>query len=383
MDGMTAPAAPDPSAPALDLRGDLLALARAVIDIESVSGNERALADAVEHALREQAPHLTVERDGDTVVARTDLGRERRAVFAGHLDTVPVAANLPSRLRTVDGVEQLWGRGAADMKGGVAVLLQLAALAADPAMDLTFLFYDHEEVEAELNSLTRLARTHPEWLQGDVAVIGEPTGAAIEAGCKGTMKIEVTAHGRAAHSARDWVGDNAVHKLGPVLQRLAAYEARTAVIDGLEFRECLNAVTIQGGIAGNVIPDRAQALLNYRFAPDTTPEQAEAHVREILDGCDVDIAVVDSAAGALPGLESPVLRGLLDVLGEDIRIAGKQGWTDVARFTALGIPAVNFGPGDPLQCHTDDEHIAVADLAIVRDALCRWLEIDPVVSDHA
>lgn len=363
----------------LDPRSDIVDLTAAIVDIESVSGHERALADAVEQALREHAPHLRVERDGDTVVARTDLGRARRVVLAGHLDTVPLTTdpvNLPSSRRIRDGVEELVGRGTCDMKGGVAVLLQLAVLAEDPPMDLTWIFYDHEEVAAADNSLTRIARERPEWLAGDFAILGEPTSAGVEGGCKGTMKLEVTARGTAAHSARDWVGDNAIHRLAPVLQRLADHEARAAEIDGLVYRECLNAVLADGGTAGNVIPDRAHLTVNYRFAPDTSPEQAEARVREVLSGCDVEIEVSDAAAGALPGLDTPAAREFLAALGEDVRVDAKQGWTDVARFSALGVPAVNFGPGDPLLAHTDDEHVAVSDLRRAVAALGRWLGVD-------
>lgn len=364
----------DPTAPAaLDPRADIVELTAAIVDIESVSGNEAALADAVEQALRLHAPHLSVLRDGDTVIARTDLGRVQRVVLAGHLDTVPVAGNLPSRRRVRDGREELVGRGTCDMKGGVAVFLALAVEASEPPVDLTWIFYDHEEVAAADNSLTRIAAEHPEHLRGDFAILGEPTSAAVEGGCKGTMKLEVTTRGVAAHSARDWVGDNAVHRLAPVLERLAAYRARRAVIDGLEYRECLNAVAIDGGIAGNVIPDRAHATLNYRFAPDTTLEQAEAHVRDVLAGLDVEIEVSDAAAGALPGLDSPAAQEFLAALGGDVPVAAKQGWTDVARFSALGTPAVNFGPGDPLLAHTDDEHVPTEDLRVALASLRRWL----------
>src|SRR5699024_5680879 len=167
--------------------------------------------------------------------------------------------------------------------------LKLAAEADDAPMDLTWIFYDHEEVAAADNSLTRIAAEHPEYLQGDFAILGEPTSAGVEGGCKGTIKLEVTATGIAAHSARDWVGDNAIHRLAPVLERLAAYEPRRAVIDGLEYREGLNAVAITGGVASNVIPDRATVTLNYRFAPDITVDRAEAHVREVLSGLDLEI----------------------------------------------------------------------------------------------
>lgn len=361
------------AAPALDPHADIVALTAAIVDIESVSGNEQALADAIEQALRAHAPHLEVLRDGDTVIARTHRGLPQRVLLAGHLDTVPLAGNLPSTRRVREGREELVGRGTCDMKGGVAVFLKLAVEAAAAAVDLTWIFYDHEEVAAADNALTRIAAEHPDYLEADFAILGEPTSAGVEGGCKGTMKLEVTARGIAAHSARDWVGENAIHHLAPVLERLAAYEARRAVIDGLEYRECLNAVAISGGIAGNVIPDRASAVLNYRFAPDTSVEQAEAHVREVLGGLDLEITVVDAAGGALPGLDNDAARGFLAALGEGVSLAAKQGWTDVARFSALGTPAVNFGPGDPLLAHTDDEHVPLQDLEAALVGLRRFL----------
>jgi succinyl-diaminopimelate desuccinylase len=323
-----------------------------------------------------------VIRDGDTVIARTSWGRDTRVLFAGHLDTVPVADNLPSHREMRDGQEMLVGRGSVDMKGGDAVFLKLAVEADAAPVDLTWIFYDHEEVAAADNSLTRIATEHPEYLEADFAVLGEPTSAGVEGGCKGTMKLEVTAHGKAAHSARDWVGHNAIHDLAPVLERIAAHEARRAVIDGLEYRECLNVVQIDGGIAGNVIPDLAHARINYRFAPDTSAAQAEAFVRDLLAGLDVEIEVSDSAAGALPGLDTAAARDFLAALGEDTPVAAKQGWTDVARFAELGIPAVNFGPGDPLLAHTDDEHVPVTDLHRTLDSLRRWLGV-PVPQGEA
>ncbi|GAA1488474.1 succinyl-diaminopimelate desuccinylase [Brachybacterium sacelli] len=365
------------TAPVLDPSADIVDLTAAIVDIESVSGNEAMLADAVEAALRGHAEHLEVIRDGDTVIARTHRGLDRRVLLAGHLDTVPLAGNLPSVRRTREGREELAGRGTCDMKGGVAVFLKLAVEADAAPVDLTWVFYDHEEVAAADNSLTRLAAERPELLAADFAILGEPTSAGVEGGCKGTMKLEVTTRGIAAHSARDWVGENAIHHLAPVLERLAAYEARRAVIDALEYRECLNVVEISGGIAGNVIPDRASALVNYRFAPDTSVEQAEAHVREVLTGLDLEITITDSSPGALPGLGDPAARDFLAALGEGVSVAAKQGWTDVARFAALGTPAVNFGPGDALLAHTDDEHVPLEDLRRSLEALRRWLAVTP------
>ncbi len=358
---------------------DLVALLAGVCDLESVSGNERALADAVEHLLRAQ-PHLEVLRDGDCVVARTHFGRDRRVVLAGHLDTVPLTdpPNLPTRLVTDDdGTAYLWGRGTVDMKAGVAVMLALAVdlgrPGLEPTADLTFVFYDNEEVEAVKNGLGRLARNRPDLLAGDFAIVGEPSDGGIEGGCNGTIRVQVRTHGVTAHSARAWVGVNAIHLAAPILARLAAYEPREVDVDGLVYRESLGAVGIQGGIAGNVVPDSCVVTVNYRFAPSRSPQEAEEHLRELFEGFDVE--VTDVAAGARPGLDAPLARAFADAV---LAVTGgeprpKYGWTDVARFSELGIPAVNFGPGDPLLAHKDDEQVPVAQLAASRDALRAWL----------
>ena len=353
---------------ALDLSGDLVTLLRALIDLESVSGDEAGIADEVEAALRPLA-HLDVVRDGNVVAARTDLGRADRVVVAGHLDTVPIAANVPSWV-TGSGAEALvWGRGSCDMKGGVAVQLAAAAALTAPTRDLTWIFYDNEEVEESRNGLARIGRERPELLAGSFAVLCEPSNAGIEGGCQGTMRADVTLTGVAAHSARAWMGDNAIHAAGALLSRLAAYRPAEVEVDGLVYREGLNAVRISGGIAGNVIPDRCVVEVNYRFAPDKSPAQAEAHLREVLTG--FDLVVTDAAAGARPGLDQPAAAEFLAAVGGQAR--PKFGWTDVARFSALGIPAVNFGPGDPSKAHADDEFCPAADLRTCFDAFVRWL----------
>lgn len=353
-------------APRLDLAQDVVTLTAAICDVESVSGAEGPLADAVEAALRSLA-HLEVERLGNVVVARTHLGRAERVVLAGHLDTVPLTdpPNLPSRLS--DGV--LWGRGTVDMKGGVAVALRLAHDLSAPTRDVTYLFYDCEEVDAERNGLNRLAAERPDLLEADFAVLGEPTRAAVEGGCKGTLRVEVTTRGKAAHSGRPWVGDNAIHKAAPILARLAAYTAREVDVDGLVYHEGMSAVGIRGGIAGNVVPDECVVLVNYRFAPDLTIEQALEHTRELFDGFEVTLA--DAAPGARPGLGLPAARDFVAALG--VAVTAKEGWTDVARFSEAGVPAVNFGPGDPLLAHQDDERCDVEELRGAESALRRWL----------
>jgi succinyl-diaminopimelate desuccinylase len=352
----------------LDLAADVVDLTRTVCDLESVSGEEGPLADAVEAALR-RLRHLEVLRDGDAVLARTALGRPERVVLAGHLDTVPVAGNLPTRLNGDAESGTLEGRGTADMKGGVAVQLKVAAALSAPSRDVTFVFYDNEEVEADRNGLGRLARNHPEWLTGDLAVLLEPTAAGIEGGCNGTLRAEVVTRGVAAHSARWWRGVNAVHEAGRVLARLQAYQPREVEVEGLVFREGLNAVWINGGIAGNIIPDVCRVVVNYRFAPDKDLASASAHVGEVFEG--YEVKVVDGADGARPGLDRPAAAEFAAAIGAVPR--AKEGWTDVARFSALGIPALNFGPGDPSVAHADDEHVPVAQLRACERALLTWL----------
>ncbi|MCM2576205.1 succinyl-diaminopimelate desuccinylase [Streptomyces meridianus] len=349
----------------LDLSLDAAALTAQLVDFASPSGHEKPLADAVEAALR-TLPHLTVERDGDAVVARTDLGRAERVVLAGHIDTVPIADNVPSTLDS-DGV--LWGCGTSDMKSGVAVQLRIAATLPAPNRDLTFVFYDHEEVAAELNGLKRLAENHPQWLAGDFAVLLEPTDAKVEGGCQGTLRIRVETTGRRAHSARSWLGENAIHKAAPVLERLAGYEPRAVDIDGLTYREGLNAVMIEGGHAGNVIPDACSVIVNFRFAPDRNEEEALAHMHEVFDG--FTVVLTDSAPGALPGLSHPAAAAFVRAIGTEP--APKDAWTDVARFSALGVPAVNYGPGDPKLAHTREEHVAVAAVLEAEEKLHAWL----------
>jgi succinyl-diaminopimelate desuccinylase len=348
----------------LDLSLDAAALTAALVDIESVSGAEGPLADAIGDAI---APlgHLTVHRDGNVIVARTDLRRDRRVVLAGHIDTVPVAGNVPSRAR--DGL--LYGCGASDMKSGVAVQLRLAAQLAEPAVDVTYVFYDCEEVESERNGLLRLSRQRPDLLAGDFAVLMEPTGAVVEGGCQGTLRAEVRAVGERAHSARSWMGRNAIHAAGGILDVLRRYEARQPEVDGLIYHEGLNAVGISGGVAGNVIPDECVVAVNYRFAPDRGTEQATAHVREVFS--DFPVTVTDVAGGARPGLADPAAASFVAAMGGEPR--AKLGWTDVARFDALGIPAVNYGPGDPQLAHTRNEHVELAAIGDCEARMRAWL----------
>jgi succinyl-diaminopimelate desuccinylase len=349
----------------LDLTADPVELTAALVDVPSVSGEEHVLADAVEDALRRQAPGYEVLRNGNAVLARTTGDRPTRVLLAGHLDTVPTADNLPSRR---DG-QRLYGCGTSDMKAGDAMIAHLLATVPDPAHEITAVFYDCEEVEATRNGLGRIERDHPDWLDADLAVLAEPTSGVVEAGCQGTLRVVLTTSGRRAHSARSWLGENAVHAAAPVLERLNRYEPRTVTIDGCEYREGLQAVRIAGGVAGNVVPDLCEITVNFRFAPDRTAEQAQAHVREVFDGFPVELT--DLSPGALPGLDRAAARAFLTATGA--RPRAKYGWTDVSRFAARGVAAVNFGPGDPNLAHTRDEYVEVDRITECTDLLRRYL----------
>ncbi|ASE55606.1 MULTISPECIES: succinyl-diaminopimelate desuccinylase [Corynebacterium] len=372
----------------LNLLQDPVDLTAALVDIESVSHNETAIADAVEAALREVAQadeSIEVLRIDNNVIARTHRGLPQRVILAGHLDTVPTADNVPST-RGVDaqGRDTLFGCGTVDMKSGDAVYLHaFATLAASQELqrDLTLIMYECEEIAAEFNGLRHLSESHPELLAGDVALLGEPSGNVIEAGCQGSIRLRLTAHGTRAHSARAWLGDNAVHKLAPVLSRIAAYEPQTVDIDGLAYREGLNVVWLEAGVATNTLPDEAVLRVNFRFAPNRSADEAMAHFREVLGldefaPEDLTVDVEDVSPGALPGLHAAAAKELVAVAGDVVK--PKFGWTDVARFSALGIPAVNFGPGDPAYCHKKDEQIPVECITALWEDVRRYLTTAPV-----
>ncbi|WP_435279431.1 succinyl-diaminopimelate desuccinylase [Streptomyces sp. 1222.5] len=346
----------------LDLTADLVTLTRALVDLPSESGREGRIADAVEASLR-ALPHLAVDRIGNSVVARTCLGRPERVLVAGHLDTVPAAGNLPSRL--ADG--RVYGLGACDMKGGVAVALRLAATLDAPVRDLTYVFYECEEVEGDRNGLARIGAVRPDLLDASLAILMEPSDAGVEAGCQGILTADIVVEGVRAHTARAWKGVNAAHKAGRVLQRLDEHTPARVVIDGLEYREGLSAVAVRAGVAGNVVPDECRITVNHRFAPSRSPQEAEAYVRGVFP--EYDVRVTEVVPGALPHLDQA--GDLVAALGAAPR--PKLGWTDVARFAALGVPALNYGPGDPSLAHTAGEYVPVEHLERCADGLRTWL----------
>lgn len=340
----------------LDLFADPVELAQRLVDIPSPSHHEQEIADAIQHALR-AIPGVETQRISNTVFAHTEHGHSERVILAGHIDTVPIADNLPASRSDIDGEEHLWGCGSVDMKSGLAVYLHtFASLANDPSLskDLTIVCYEGEEVASQYNGLGFIQREQPDWLRGDVALLGEPSGAKIEAGCQGSIRMRVTAHGVRAHSARSWLGDNAAHHLAPVLSRIASFEAQEIEVDGCLYREGLNVVGMEAGVASNTIPDEAWMDVNYRFAPHRSVEEAMAMLFDAL-GLPENFSyeIVDAVPGARPGLDRPAVQQLVAATGGAVQ--AKYGWTDVARFSSLGIPAVNFGPGDPALCHKKDE----------------------------
>ncbi|HXY45316.1 MAG TPA: succinyl-diaminopimelate desuccinylase [Acidimicrobiales bacterium] len=339
---------------------DLLALTAELVDIPSVSHHEAALADHLE-AMLSGAAHLEVRRLGDNVLARTSLGRPMRLMLAGHLDTVPANGNA----RAVVEGDVCRGLGSADMKGGLAVMAELARRVTAPAVDVTLIAYVCEEVEQRHSGLGQIEAQAPDWLRADVAVLGEPTASVVEAGCQGVLRVEVELGGERAHTARPWMGVNALHRLGGVLSVVASYEARRPVIDGCEYREALQAVFVEGGVANNVVPDSARVVLNHRFAPDVSVEQAFAAVSELVEplldpALGDHLRLADSSLAAAPGLSHPLLRRLVTSSGVPPR--AKLGWTDVSFFHARGVPAANFGPGEPTLAHSAGERVERADL---------------------
>jgi succinyl-diaminopimelate desuccinylase len=350
----------------LDLYADGPALTAALVGISSVSGAEGPLADAIERALS-RLPHLQVTRHGNTLVARTALGKQERVVLAGHIDTVPHAGNFPSQWDPER--VRLTGVGTSDMKSGVAVQLRLAATLPESNRDVTYVFYECEEVDAARNGLYLLSRDAPELLAADFAVLLEPSGGVVEGGCQGTLRAAITVTGARAHTARSWMGKNAIHEATAVLDILRCWEERKPVIDGLQYREGLNAVAISGGVAGNVVPDECVVTVNYRFAPDRSEEQARSYIGDLFAAWPAEI--LDSAPGARPGLTAPPAAAFVKAVGGAPR--AKLGWTDVARFAELGIPAVNYGPGISEIAHTPGEYVDAPAIVAAEAALRTWL----------
>lgn len=336
---------------------DLFGLTEALCAVPSVSGDEATLTDSLETRLRARASGLQIDRVANNVVARTASGKSRRIVLGGHIDTVPANGNaVPRREGDV-----LHGLGSADMKGGLAVLLALAELASErePDYDLTFFWYEGEEVADEHNGLRHIFADAPELLAGDLAILLEPTGGWVEAGCQGTLHARATVRGQRAHTARPWMGSNAIHAMAELLTRVASCESETVIVDGLEYREALQAVRIEGGIANNVVPDECRLVVNRRFAPSRSVDEVIAATRALLAGAD-EVEILNVSPAAPPNLTDPLVAEFVGTL--DLAVRPKLGWTDVARFASRGVAALNFGPGDPTLAHTAGEHVTRGDV---------------------
>lgn len=351
---------------------DLLALTADLIAIPSLSLKETAIADFVEARLAERAPSLECIRVGDNVIARTNSGHERRLLVGGHLDTVPADQNENPR---IEG-DSLFGLGAADMKGGLAVMLTLAeaahALSARLRLDLTVVFYVAEEITEEHNGLRVLFAEHPDLVAADLAILMEPTGAWVEAGCQGSLTVEATFTGVRAHSARPWMGDNAIHSASKALANIAAHNSDSVTVDGLEYRESIQVVHFEGGVANNVVPDSARMRINRRFAPAYDTETALAQVSAFLEGA-TSLVVINESPAAPPNLMNPLIAEFIGT--NDLAVRPKLGWTDVARFTSHGIPALNFGPGNPEIAHTRGEFVERVELDACYAVLARFIGV--------
>lgn len=364
----------------------LLDLTAELVAIPSVSHNEQEVCAYVEAELR-KLPWLEVERIGDNVVARTNLGRPSRLILGGHLDTVPPSDPDGDVGLRRDG-DILWGTGSSDMKGALAVYLMLARQIPEPSIDVSYVFYAREEVARKYSGLLEIQAARPDLLECDAAILGEPTDGVIEAGCQGGLRASVKVAGERAHAARAWMGENAVHGLAPLLSALRAYQPRKPVIDGCEFHESMQAISATGGIAGNVVPDEAEVVISHRFAPDHTTAEAEQHVKDFVakafaaegyaaedrnDGSSstpkFKIEILDTAPACPPSLNHPLLQSLIEAVTSNpslpastTPVRAKLGWTDVAFFGEQNIPAANFGPGNPLLAHAPNEQISAPNL---------------------
>ena len=348
----------------LKIDQEIGALTLDLVNIASVSQDEQAIADSIQEALIE-VKHLKVSRIGNSIIAQTNFGANQRVVIAGHLDTVPANNNFPGKKTSTEVI----GLGSVDMKSGIAAALKLAVAVTNAKYDVTYLFYESEEIETKYNGLEIITKQDKDLLNCDFAILMEPTNGIIEVGCQGTLRFQVSAIGTRSHSARWWNGENAIHALTPVLEILNSHKSREPIIDGHKFREGLQAVKINGGVAGNVVPDEVTMTINHRFAPDTTPAQAEENMKKLFK--DFNFQLMDAAAGAPTGLNNDLIKDFVSKIGTDI--APKFGWTDVARFAAAGIPAINFGPGDPNLAHHPAEAVKIKQIEDVFASLKDWL----------
>jgi succinyl-diaminopimelate desuccinylase len=334
-----------------DLEARLAERTLELVDIASESGDERNIAEHLLGVLRESG--VPARDAGDTCLL---IGRESRAerpfvLLAGHLDTVPIQGNRPGR----QAGEHVVGLGASDMKGGVAVMLELALSGPSSALDVGYLLFGREELPAAQGALDPLLRREPGLRTADLAIMLEPTANRVQAGCLGNIDATWTFGGMAGHSARPWLADNAIDHAVAGIQALHKIGPSRSTIEGLDFTQVVSVTTLHAGIARNVIPGDATANVNFRYAPNLSARQAEQTLR---DWCEPygEVELLSNSPGALPPHENPLLDSLLAASGGSVE--AKQAWTPVAEFAAAGVEAVNFGPGDPTFAHRADERVA-------------------------
>ncbi len=335
-----------------------------LVDTPSVSRDEASIAEVVAAAV----PLELVHRDGASLVYATPRTGKPLILLAGHLDTVPAQGNIPGRIEN----GAVHGLGASDMKGGVAVMVELARWAADAALayDLAFLFFPREELGPDENPLPALFDAVPLLTEPSLVVVLEPTDNTIQAGCVGNLVARAVFEGRSAHSARPWLGVNAIRLAVEGLREVVALEPVDVEIEGLVFREVLSVTEIHGGIASNVIPAIVECTLNFRYAPNRTAAEAEVRLRELVPG---RVDVLHNAPGAHVAVGSPLVRRLREVGG--FAVQPKQAWTNVSDFAARGLDAINLGPGATRYAHTVDEQVEIAELERTLDALTRFVSV--------
>jgi succinyl-diaminopimelate desuccinylase len=341
--------------------------ARRTLELVDIPSQSRSEGRIIQHVLRTVSLPLTYGTDEALLFTTPRRGRPF-VLLAGHVDTVPAQGNVPGRIE--DG--HVVGLGASDMKGGVAVMVELAEWTVSEAdalaCDLGFLFFVREELPTEESALPRVFAEAPLVLEADLVVMLEPTDNAIHAGCLGNLNATVVFHGESAHSARPWQGVNAIDLAVQGLTPVVGSAPVQVEVGGLTFVEVLTATRIAGGIADNVVPDRVEVRLNFRYAPNRTAAEAEARLRELIDG---DVEVTSNSPPAPPATDSPLVRRLKEAGG--LAVEPKQAWTPVAEFAAQGLDAVNLGPGATRYAHRADERVEIAELERTFDVLRRFV----------
>ena len=339
-----------------------------LVNIESVSRHEAAITDWIAHEAAAAGMVIHGRADDWVFFGPRRSGRPL-VVLAGHSDTVPAQGNLPGH------ADAGWvhGLGAADMKAGLAVQLELVRGLGglELTRDVGVLVFGHEELALNESLLPAVFTRCPLLREAELVVMMEPTANQLHAGCLGNIAARVEFHGVAAHSARPWLGRNAIHDAVRGLSRLIEAPIHDVELDGLVFREVVSVTTIEGGVANNVVPDRVSCGVNFRYAASRSPEQAEARLRE-LAGPEVDLTVLGNAPGAPVALGNRHIRSLRSA--GDLELAPKQAWTPVAEFAMAGLDAINFGPGDPEFAHRRDERASVEAMSRSLDVLLRWLQ---------